>query len=441
MNKKIIILIYLAVAFSTTICHDWFIDWRLQEIRKTLHEQVINHQAPAPIQYRILIHYLAEFLIKLGIPFRESYLFIRVLFTFLSAYLFHNFLSIWFNPIISICGVLYLLAVLPLTYIRYYMQPMDLPNLFFFLCGYLVISKRKDFLLLPVIIVGMLNRETTILLVLVYLFFRWDELKLSKLFLRTGIMFISGMAIYIGLRYIFSIRSYYSDLYYLDFNLTDIRTYFYALCLFGPFAFLSFYKFNEKPKFLRRAILMIPFFVIIHYTMTIMIEPRLWLPILPLIVASGLFSITPKEFKKSHIENAKISSPKNYSKFSYFMFLGMFLIFFVGFFRYYQELHLKNRNTEKIIENILAESSRYKYAGWYQRAIEELKRGLIFQPENAELHYQLGLIYAYNLNQPEKAIEHFQKCLKYNPYHLYRDQIKNEIQRLEYYCRREKSPT
>ena len=175
-------------------------------------------------------------------------------------------------------GTLFFLSVLPLTFIRYYMQPMDLPNLFFFLAGCLMIIKKKDWWLVPLMIVAMLNRETAILLVFVFMFTRYDEMEVPEFLLKTGVLFAAGMGTYTGLRAVYHLKHYYADLYYLPYNLTTGYTYLYALALFGPFLYLAFSGWGKKPKFLRRALLMAPFFLVIHFTMTIMVEPRLWLP-------------------------------------------------------------------------------------------------------------------------------------------------------------------
>lgn len=424
----------IVISVGHAIVHDWFIDSRARDIQQTIHRQVMEKSAPAPIQYRIFVPYLAELLMKCGFSFASSYLFIRITFTFLAGYLFYIFLCAYFSSGIGIIGTLFFFSVLPLTYIRYYMQPMDIPNLFFFLVGYLIILKRKDWLLLPVIFVAMLNRETAILLVLVYVFYRWDEMKLPSLLIKTSLMGITGLGVYWLLRKFFTLKSYYSDLFYLQSNLTDERTYLYAILLFGPFLFYAFRQVWQKPKFLVRASLMIPFFLIIHYTMTIMVEPRLWLPILPIIIALGLWSIAPENMKIT--QPAVVAVKRSYGKSLYLSLLALFTIFFYFFFAWYKTAHLKNRRIYLQTEKLILESKRYLSAGWLDAAVETLNKAIAINPESDELHYQLGIVYNYYLYNPEKALYHFKKCLEINPYHLDGKRISGEIERLTYLIER-----
>jgi tetratricopeptide (TPR) repeat protein len=435
LNWRRIALIYAAVALSATLLHDWFIDGRMLEVRQTLHEQVMAGQAPAPIQYRILVYWAADGLLHCGIPFRAVYGLLRFLFIFLSAGAFHCLLSLWFTPAACIIGVLYLLAVLPLTFIRYYMQPMDLSNLFFFLAGSILIARRRDFLLVPLLFVAMLNRETAILLVLVYLLFRYDELKPGTLALRAGLLFATGMGAYAGLRKLFSIKQIYADLYYLDTNLADPLTYLYALALFGPFLFLAWQRWKEQPKFLRRALLFVPFFAVIHFTMTIMVEARLWLPVLPFLVASGLWVLLPDEMKLPQ-EPAPPGRVRNfvtrYPKLGYASLFGAFMVFFLFFFAYYKDLHLKDRSRMKLAESLLYEGKAYARNGWNAEALAAMNKALVYRPDDENLHYEIAVLYDFSLHDHRSAVAHYERCLALDPYFPQRDRVKNEIDRLKY---------
>ena len=100
-----IILMYLAAALAGTLVHDTFIDSRALDVRKELHGQVLAGTAPAPVQYRVFMYYAAEGMMRLGVPFRESYDVLRFIFIFLCALAFHAFLSVWFLPWICAGGL------------------------------------------------------------------------------------------------------------------------------------------------------------------------------------------------------------------------------------------------------------------------------------------------------------------------------------------------
>lgn len=430
-------MLFAALAASQIVVHDWFIDSRVRSVQRALHEQVIASEAPAPIQYRVFVHYIAEGLMRAGLSFESSFGAIRFVFTFLAAWLFYVFLKTWFVTEASLIGVLWLFAVLPFTYIRYYFQPMDMPNLFFFVAG-LIAARRKNFAgFLAILAVAMLNRETAILLAFVWLFTNWGERKNSAVAVETFVAGGVGMAVYAILRKIFTLKPYYSDLFYLNSNLSDLRTYLYAAIIFGPFIFYAFRDLPSKPAFLKRAALIIPFFVIIHYTMTIMIEPRLWLPMLPVIIALGLWSIVPKTMLMPDAETAP--SNKNFSKRKnaglYFALLAVFTVFFAGFFLWYEKAHLGDRRDHELSEKILTEASRLSGGGWDEAAVEQLKKGATLFPEKAEFHYRLALSYAYRIFDEKKALEHFRKTLELDPHHLDRERVMAEISRIEYHLK------
>lgn len=424
---------YFALALATSFCHYSLLDSRVEEVCLSLHEQVLNDAAPAPIQYRILTYYAAEGLMKLGLSFEAANFLLRFAFTFLSAAALHYFLAFWFAPVVCLAGSLFFLAALPVAYIGYYMQPMDLPNLFFLLAGCILILKRKDLWLIPLVTLAMLNRETAILIVLIYAFVRFDELELKDLALRSGLIFAAGMLTYWFLRKAFELKPNYSDLYFLDFNLKDLRTYAYALALFGPLIPLSLWKYGEKPKFIRRALLFVPFFVIIHYTIAIMTEPRLWLPVLPFLLAAGLWAVVPEELKikTQEPEKVKPSFLTKFPKTAYLSLLLCFLVFFTGFCSYYEKLHFADRERQKRVEEVIAVSREYSAKGLSERALEELNKGLVLGPENADIRLELAIIYRNSVRDYAKALYYFRETLNLNPYHIDKKRILREIALLE----------
>ena len=98
-------------------------------------------------------------------------------------------------------GVLALHVILPLTYFNYILQPTDLPNLVFMLLGLELLADRQDGWLLGLLPIAMLNRETAIFLVLLYLLLRYDDVSRTRLALMTGSLSVLGLGTYIGLRW------------------------------------------------------------------------------------------------------------------------------------------------------------------------------------------------------------------------------------------------
>ncbi|MDD5496283.1 MAG: tetratricopeptide repeat protein, partial [Candidatus Omnitrophica bacterium] len=57
----------------------------------------------------------------------------------------------------------------------------------------------------------------------------------------------------------------------------------------------------------------------------------------------------------------------------------------------------------------------YTKAGMFDEAMAAYKESLIYGPNNAKIHYYLGLLYQKNMHDPQKAAYHFKKYLYLNP--------------------------
>lgn len=57
----------------------------------------------------------------------------------------------------------------------------------------------------------------------------------------------------------------------------------------------------------------------------------------------------------------------------------------------------------------------YTQAKLYDEAVEAYEKSLTFNPDNADAHYNLGLLYAGYKNDPDKAVLHYRKYLELRP--------------------------
>ncbi|MCX5665631.1 MAG: tetratricopeptide repeat protein [Candidatus Omnitrophica bacterium] len=57
----------------------------------------------------------------------------------------------------------------------------------------------------------------------------------------------------------------------------------------------------------------------------------------------------------------------------------------------------------------------YTKAGLYDQAIEAYKNSLVCDPNNADIHYYLGLLYQKSNKDVEKAVFHFKRYLYLKP--------------------------
>lgn len=293
-GAKEIFSLYFFLAAIVTLLHINLVDQFFYSDQKKWHNLIINGDGYYPDQYRILTYYIAQLLISCKIPFHIAYVSLRFLFTFLGACLLHIYLGKWFDLKESTIGCLYFFIVLPVTFIGYEMQPTDPLNFIFFLLGYTFIRDEKNILLAVLIFISMLNRETTLMLIPVFFFYtlgRFDFLKVLKtLFYLTATAFSA----YLVLRYIYGLREPYVTASYLEIlkdNVTNVWSYINLLLFFNVGWVLAFKNLRAKPLFLKRSLLMVPIFFILHLLVGRILEIRLFLPLLPIFIPLVLFSI------------------------------------------------------------------------------------------------------------------------------------------------------
>lgn len=434
-----LVALYAGIALALALTHRFFIDDRAEEVRRALHEQVMTGNAPAPIQYRVMVYYLAEGLTRIGVAFNTAYLLIRFTFIFLSAWMMNGLLRRWFVPVAAMAGTLMLLACIPLTFLRYYMQPMDLPNLFFYLAGCRLIAARRDWWVLPLMCLAMLNRESAIMLVAVYTLFRYDELPFKTIAVRSGVLAAAGLGTYSLLRAVFHLKKYYADVFYLYSNLTNPTVYVCAAALFGALVLPAFSGYDAKPKFVRRWLMFIPFFLAIHFSLTILAEPRLWLPVLPPLIAAALWYVMGDELKMSLPADPAPQGHllARYPKTAYTALFCAFLIFFSWFCMRYQAMHMGDRARWLRAESFKNAGRAYLQSGRNNEALAAFKQAAELMPSDATAHHQLAQVYTYVTRDYRAALAEYNKTLEIEPYYLERKNVRAEIERLSEYLKQQ----
>jgi tetratricopeptide (TPR) repeat protein len=72
----------------------------------------------------------------------------------------------------------------------------------------------------------------------------------------------------------------------------------------------------------------------------------------------------------------------------------------------------------------------YTKSKLYDDAIESYEKSLALNPNNADAHYNLGLLYSDVKNNPEKAAKHYKKYLELKPNAEDRDEVQDWIDKL-----------
>jgi hypothetical protein len=291
------LILIAAVYISVSYAFYLMIAEPLKDTRTMIHQKVISETAPKPVQYRILTYYTVEGIHRLtGMAIWRLDLLLRFLFTTLSCVYLFKFMRRWFDFSASAVGALIIPGLLPVTYIDYIHQPGDMPNLFFTILALIAISRKKEAWLLLLIPVAMLNRESFILVLCVWVFFNYDRLPFKLLLTEFVLLGLIALAVYFALPYYYGPRMNYVETIQLKNNIDPALMYKWItrlLAFSGPLFLAAVIKFRSKPIFLRRSLGYVLVFLCVNFLFAMYQETRLFLPILPVMIPLGLAVIFP----------------------------------------------------------------------------------------------------------------------------------------------------
>lgn len=273
------------------------------------HREMITGNAPSPNQYRALTPWLVQYLVLplgLSATIYDAYAIVRAVFTGLTLLFFDRYLRAWFSRSAAAAGALCLAAVIPFTYYAVF-QESDPLNLLVLVLAFLALTRNRDVWLIPLVLVGTLNRETTLLIPAVYALARWGEEPPRKVIRHTALLTLCWVVVFGGLHYLYGHRPAYTDAIMWERNLRSPTPTLYACLLFGVLWVLPWLAPKDAPLLLRRTRWLIPPFVAFHYVVAVVQEVRLFLPLAPIIIPLSWWVLLPETIK----EPARRAPPKS----------------------------------------------------------------------------------------------------------------------------------
>ncbi len=267
-------------------------------------------------QSRLLQFLIPELFHRLlGLEIGYAYIVQRWLFVLLVLIGFHFFLRKWFSPAASFGGVLFLAAIMPLTYIDDLQESSSLLLLTFLLALW-AIRDHKTISLALVLLVGGLNNETMLIVPFAYFLYNFKSFQFRDLFKLVGKTVLVSLPIVLAvgtIRLITRNQPHLGGAWHLPDNLSGIVSnlqlspldyynarYLFILFIFGAFWVYAVLSWKDKPLFLQRAALMIPFFVAAHLLTGIIHEVRQMLPLAFIIVPMAMFYLFPNGGLETH---------------------------------------------------------------------------------------------------------------------------------------------
>jgi len=234
-----------------------------------------------------------------GLSWEYAFVVVRLL-SIVATYLaFHWYLRGWFSTPHAVLGTTFLAATIPLTFLQLFEIPSDFPEILAYTLGLWCIRERRELLLCAVIMIGTLNRETTVFLPLIQLFCRFGRRRLPIAWLSLSaaswllpivlVRWWTGPTWFV--LYGVPLEHNVAGIARFVANLNVYNNYLFYGYLFGIFWILPFAFWRRQPQFLRRALLSVPLVLGTYLFFGHLNEPREIVNLYPLLVPGSLFAL------------------------------------------------------------------------------------------------------------------------------------------------------
>ena len=294
--RALVVLALLSVASG-------FADLRMRSYPARAYSEfipsVVAGTADAPERYRVLVPFTVEgfrAITRLG-PANAWHL-TRLLLFFLGYLTFFVYLRTWFSGPLALLGTAIVAGTWPLTLTNSWAHPDHVAELLLFTAGCLAIARQRTTWLFVTMVVATFNRETAIFLVPTYL--AAGALTASRLAVG-GLLAGIWVAIYAGLRAWRGFAGY--DYLQVTRNLDFLkllpenydpyyRAYaYFGLVLFGGLLAIAIRDGSPKPPFIARALWVVPLFGVVAFTISSIIETRIFTPLYPLVMPAVMSAL------------------------------------------------------------------------------------------------------------------------------------------------------
>ena len=294
------VLLYLPAALSLA-----FLDHRVR--RFSTHvvtdfiPSVMAGSSGAPAKYRVLMPLLHDRLQRWtgGDPY-IVFLSVELAAIYGALLAMHFYLRNWYGARPATAGVLAAAAMMPLTFVNQYAMPDTFPDLVLFTLGCFAVATRRDLALGAVLLAGMLNRETTGFLLLLWAADRIGSGGLRQHVVRGLALAGVVLCVYVSVRWLRGYESY--RLFMLMENISMLKTLpagfdpytrvagYFWLALFGPAAVFAVRgaRRPDSPPFFKAALLTGGVLLIVVWLFAAIIEVRVLVPLFPLILPAAL---------------------------------------------------------------------------------------------------------------------------------------------------------
>lgn len=258
---------------------------------------VVNGTADAPERYRILVPFaVAGLNAATGMSLGNAWHLLRLV-SFVAAYfIFFAYLRRWFDDRTALLGTLIVGATLPLTFTNSWAHPDHIAELALFTAGCAAIAANRLWTLAALLGIATLNRETAIFLVPLYLVTRpvsAGRLGIAALLAAEWAVIFGALRLWRGFVH-YDYFQFSRNLQFLKLLPSAYDPYYrayayFAIVLFGCLLLVAANGAGPRPLFVSRALLVVPLFTAVAFSISSIIETRIFTPLYPLIMPAVMF--------------------------------------------------------------------------------------------------------------------------------------------------------
>ena len=278
--------------------------------RAERHAQIIAGDGEAPWVYRLAVPWAAELAGRViqvgGLPQQRSvelgYLLWRWLFTFGLFLLFHRYLGHWVPPPWPLAGTVLLAGLHGPAFAHYWFQPASSLDLLLWVACAVLTLERRWVWLFPLIVLGGLNRETSVFIVLIHGALLWGRTPTRPLVLRMVGLTACWAVPFVGVRLLSDAAGWAHGSHPLGMlaaNVTHPSWLLYALGFWSVLWVLPFLRWKTLSPQLRALLLVMLPYLALQLLFGRIREVRLLLPLALALVPVGLLALQERFGERS----------------------------------------------------------------------------------------------------------------------------------------------
>ena len=261
--------------------------------------KVVDGSADAPERYRVLVPFSVDALARVTGLSPEAAWHLSRWALFMGAYfVLFGYLRTWFTEPQALLGTALVAATLPLTFTNSWAHPDHAAELLLFTAGCQAVATGRTAWLAAILAIATLNRETAVFLVPLYLLAGPVD---RRRLVVTAALGLEWLAIYLGLRAWRGFVHYDYLQIWRNFEFLQLlppnydpyyRAYgYFGILLFGGLLLAAFRAWRPgAPPFATRALLIVPLVALVAFTISSVIETRIFTLLYPLVLPAVIFA-------------------------------------------------------------------------------------------------------------------------------------------------------